>query len=195
VKARGGVLVTDVQADTPAEKAGLEAGDVIVEFAGKAVAKPQELQGVVEQAAIDQEHPLVVVRDGKRVELQVNVGEQPGDFGLAKTGKASPDKSMKEKPSKFDKLGLEVEKLTADVAEHLGLEGREGVVITQVQSGSAAEIAGLSTGMLITQANRKPVTSVDDLRAALDGSSSEDGALLLVRNADGARFVVLRMAE
>ena len=73
------MLITDVQPDTPAAKAGLKPGDVIVEFAGKPVASPQELQGVVERAKIGGEQATVVLRDGKRVTLNVTLREQPED--------------------------------------------------------------------------------------------------------------------
>ena len=189
VKVHEGVLVTDVQSATPAEKAGLKPGDVIVEYAGKPVAHPRELQALVERTKIDGKESLVVVRDGKRITLHVAPGQQPDDFGVAR---ADSHRLGKATPSRFDKLGIEVETLTAEVAEQLGVQGDKGVVITQVQPGSLAEGAGLETGMVISEVNRKPLKTADDFKKALDERSLDEGVLLLARNAKGARFVVIR---
>jgi serine protease Do len=189
VKVHEGVLVTDVQSDTPAGKAGLKSGDVIVEFAGKAVASPQELQGVVERTEIGGKAMLVVVRDGKRMDLTVTLGEQPQEDGLAENGSGG---FSKPNSSTFDKLGLQMETLGPEVAEQLGLKDTSGVVITEVQPGSSADRAGLETGMVITQANRQDIKSVEDFRKALEQQPLDKGVLLLARTPDGARFVVLR---
>jgi len=192
VKVHEGVLVTEVQPDTPAGKAGLKSGDVIVEFAGKPVASPQELQGVVERTEIGGKAPIVVVRDGKRVNLTVTLGEQPENYGLARNesrGFSKPESST------FDKLGLQMETLSPEVAEQLGVKDTSGVVITDVRTGSPADQAGLESGMVITQANHQPVKNLDDFRKATDNQSLEKGALLLVRTSEGARFVVLKATE
>lgn len=82
VSARQGVLVTDVMPETPGQAAGLKEGDVIVEFGGRKMTKPTELQGAVERAEIGTKQPLIVLRDGKRRQLTVQVDEQPTDFDV-----------------------------------------------------------------------------------------------------------------
>jgi len=190
VKVREGVLVTEVLPETPAAEAGLKPGDVIVQFDGKNVSTPNQLQAVVERTKIGQRQSMVVVRDGKRTSLHVTLREQPGDYGLART---APHESGNAETSRFDALGIEAETLRADVAEQLDIEAQAGVVITQVRPGSPAALAGLSTGMVITEANRAPVDSVDDLRTALEKKPLEDGLLLLVRTPHGARYVVIQV--
>ncbi len=186
VKTREGVLVTEVRPGTPAAKAGLQPGDVIVEFAGKPVSQPNELQNIVERARIDGRQPLVVVRGGRRITLTVRCDEQPDGYGM-KTGQTGgPPQS-----SHFEKLGIDVEILKADVAERLGMKGKQGVVITEVRDGSPAADAGLEPGMVVTQANHKPVTNLDDFQKAIAGKPLSDGLLLLVRTATGSRFVVV----
>jgi serine protease Do len=189
VKVHEGVAVTEVMKDTPAAEAGLKPGDVIVEFDGKKVANPQELQGLVEQVEIGAHRPLVAVRDGKRVTLEVRLHEQPADYGLA----GHRGESAKPESSSFQDLGIEVEPLTGEVAEQLGMKGQEGVVITDVRAGSPADQAGLESGMVITQANRKSVKSVEDLRNALGDQALKKGVLLLLRTSEGSRFVVIRV--
>jgi serine protease Do len=188
VKVHQGVLVTEVQPDTPAAKAGLKAGDVILEFAGKQVSSPRELQGIVEQAKIGSKQSLLLLRDGKRMTIEVTCGEQTGERQAASEGAPSrPGKA-----DRFEKLGLEVETLTADVAKQLDMNVDHGVVITDVRSGSPADQAGLTSGMVITQANRKPVKTVEELRKVLEEKPATKGTLLLVRTPQGARFVVIR---
>jgi serine protease Do len=182
LKAREGVLAAEVTPDSPAVKAGLKPGDVIVEFAGKAVSTPQELQAAVEQAPTGREQTMSIVRDGNRTTLKVNpaelaVGEQGNDNGQA---------------SRLEKLGMEVQNLTAELAKQLDIKADHGVVVTGVQPGSPAERAGLSTGAVILEAGRKPVTTVEDLTKALDEKSLAKGVLLLVRTAEASRFVVIR---
>ncbi len=195
VKTRDGVLVTDVRKDTPAAKAGLKEGDVIVEFNGTKITSPRQLQGVVEQTQIDSSTKMVVVRDGKRTTLNVTVREQPSEYGLAAGMGQQEEASPKAESSTFEKLGLQLEQLTPEVAKHLGLEGHQGLVITEVQPGSPADAAGLKSGMLITQANRKAIGSSEDLGRILAEDDSKDGVLLLVRDRNGARFVVLSFDE
>ncbi len=192
VSARQGVLVTEVMPDTPGAAAGLKDGDVIVEFAGRKMTKPIELQGVVERAEIGSKQPLVVLRDGKRHELSVPIGEQPTDFGRNSLKATRPGERTKPTPSQFENLGFQVETLSDDVAEHLGFQGQQGLVITEVTPDSPAAEAGLGAGALITHIDRTPVTDVASLREAVEKASAEKGILLRVRNGQGARFVVLK---
>jgi serine protease Do len=193
VKVHGGVLVAGVQSDTPAAKAGLKSGDVIVKFAGKPVADPQELQGLVEQCKIGSSQELTVMRDGHEMALRVTVREQPANAENA--GGMNEGSANKPETSRFDKLGIQAENLTADVAQQLGIEAGEGVVITDVRSGSPADLAGLSTGMVITQVDRQPVKTVDDMQKLLAKQPLEKGVLLLVRTEQGSRYIVIRVEK
>ena len=189
VRPREGVAVTEVFADTPAAKAGLQSSDVIVEYAGVAISSPSELQILVERSELDKPHLLTVVRDGKRINLNFTPERQPGDFGSVATSqeRVTPQPAS----SRLERLGLEVSSLDAAVAAQLGIQDVEGVVITNVESGSPAARAGLSSGMVITQVNRQPVTSPDELASIVKQSESSDGFLLLVRSQRGSRFVVI----
>lgn len=195
VPAKQGVLVTEVMPDTPGAAAGLKDGDVIVEFAGQKMTKPIELQGAVERSEIGSKQPLIVLRDGKRHELSVSVGEQPTDFGRNSLKGVRPGEDAKPAPSQFEKLGFQVENLGDDVAEHLGLQGEQGLLITEVTPGSPAAEAGLESGLLITHVDRAPVTDVAGMREAVEKASAEKGILLRVRSGQGARFLVLKTRE
>lgn len=189
VKVREGVAVREVMDGTPAAKAGLKPGDVIIEFGGKPVSEPGELQATVERCPIGSKQEAVVIRDGKRQTITVTCQELPEDNQLAAAGSAG---SKGAEGSRFDELGMEVENLTADVAEQLGVKGQQGVVVTSVEQGSTAAQAGLESGMVILEAGRKPVKNVEELEKALSGKALESGVLLLVRTESGTRFVVLK---
>lgn len=190
VQTRQGVVVADVQPNTPAAAAGLKAGDVIVAFAGKPVGNPQELQQAVEQTPIGEKAVLTIMRDGKRDTLDVIAREQPADYGLARSGKGmAPGKP---ESSRYEKIGIDVANLTPEVAEKLGVKPGEGVVITDVRNGSPASMLGLGSGMVITQVGQKPVKSVEEFKAAMEQQSLEKGVLLLIRSGEGTRFVVIR---
>jgi serine protease Do len=190
VKVHEGVLVTELLPNSPAAKAGLKSGDIILDFAGKKVTSPRELQGMVEMAHAGSSQALTVLRDGKRITLQIACAEQPANFGLARNDSHEPANA---EPSRFDKLGIQAENLTPQLAEQLGVKAEHGVVITDVHSGSPADLAGLAEGMVITQADRKPVKTVDELRSVLGKQPLQQGVLLLVRSKEGARFVVIRV--
>ena len=164
VKVHEGVLVTEVQSSTPAAKAGLKPGDIILDFAGKPVSNPRQLQGLVEIAKVGSSQPLAILRNGRRMTLNVTCREQPAEFGLVRTGSRNPGNM---ESSSFEELGIQVEDLTPQVAEQLGVKAEHGVAITDVRSGSPAGLAGLTSGMVITEANRQPVKSVEDFRKAL----------------------------
>ncbi len=189
VKVNTGVLIAEVRPDSPAAKAGLRPGDIVLQFAGQPVSNPRELQGCVEKAKIGGTEPLTILREGKKMTINVTCREMPGES--AESGNNSENPGNKE-PSRFDQLGIQVDTLTPAVAEHLGVKAEHGVVITDVRSGSPADLAGLSAGMVITEADRQTVKTTDDLRKTLEARPLDKGVLLLVRSAEGSRFVVIR---
>lgn len=183
VQANQGVLVTHVTNDSPAAAAGVQPGDVILSYAGDEVASPRELQNVVERSEPGAKHDLVLLRNGKQMTLSVAAGEQPAETT------ASTPQSRQAAPA--SKLGFEVGELSEAVAQRLGLGDVDGVVVTKVDPIGAAAKVGLSSGMVIAQVNRQPVSSIDDFRAATKDLESKDGLLLLIRTPNGSRFVVV----
>ncbi len=191
VRPRQGVVVSEVLPDTPAAKAGVQSGDVILEIAGIRVSSSQELIALVEQAELGKPHALTIKRNGKMQELAFTPESQPDDYGLAQR-EAPQDRPAE--GSQFDELGLELGSLEPEVAQQLGLQDVEGVVIMGVQQGSVADRAGLDGGMVITQINRQPVKDLASAEKVLEDASLQEGILLLIRTAQGSRFVVLRQA-
>lgn len=183
VAPKSGVAVTNVFPNTPAAKAGLATGDVIVRFGNTAVTTPQELQLAVESSPLGKPVTVDIVRDGKSIKLTYQPESAPEQFG-EKFSSTQPDGVA------LQGLGLEVGSLSADVAKQLGMENQTGVVITEVQADSPAQRAGLDAGMVIAQVNKQSVTTPAEFETAVD-ADSDGSVLLLVRTENGSRFVVL----
>jgi serine protease Do len=186
-----GALVTEVQPNSPAAKAGFQPQDVIVDFAGSKINGPRNLQALASRAAIGSSVPVTVIRDGKRTQLQVTVKEAPANYGERTSAEEEPGEERQQNKS-YDKLGLQVGPLSSDVAQQLGIANASGVVITSVEEDSVAAKAGLQPSMVITQVGRRSIKNVADFEAELKNASLDKGVLLLVRSSEGSRFVVLK---
>ena len=180
----GGVLITDVQDDTPASKAGIKNQDVLVKLDGIELQDTQDLRNRIAQTIPGTTVVLDIVRDGKPVELKVKIGEQPADFGIAAQGGSDQNP--------LSPFGLVVQELTADLAEQLGYEGRQGLVISEVEPGSPAAEIGLKSGFLIEEVQKVKVTSLAELRQVMEQSGASERVLLRVRVGQNSRYVVLK---
>jgi len=174
-----GALVANVSKDGPADKAGVKVGDVIVEFDGKEVKDSGDLPIIVARTAVDKKIRMKVLRDKKEITLNVAVGELKDEEVVASV----PEKG---------ELGMTVQKLTPQLAENLGLDKTDGVVVTAVEPGSAADEAGVRRGDVIVEVDRKPVRGVEEYRNAIAGSRKGRGVLFLVRRGESTLFLALK---
>ncbi len=175
-----GALVSTVTEGGPAERAGIQVGDVIVNFDGKPIKEPGELPLVVAQTPVGRKVDVAVVRAGKEVKLTVTIGELKDDAVAVAPGDP-PEKAA---------FGLAVQPVTPAVAGSLGLDRPQGVIVTTVEAGSAAEDAGLQRGDVILEINRNPVTDVNDFRKKL-ADAKEKSLLLLIRRGQSNMFLAL----
>ena len=182
LKQTTGVLVAQVNKASAAEKAGIQPGDVILQYNGQHVEDVSDLRNRVAATAPGVKTPIVVVRKGKEVTLAVSVGE------ASETASAAGGKEEEE--ASVEKLGLTVSDLGADAAKRYGYKDEKGVLVSDVNAESAAYERGVRKGDLIVEVNRQPVTSVGEFEKAV--KSSRDSVLLLVKSKEGSRFVVLR---
>ncbi|MEQ8853372.1 Do family serine endopeptidase [Gimesia sp.] len=193
IKVGQGAIITQVMEDSPADKAELKTGDIILNFAGKDVSGPRNLQGIVEQLSVGKSYTMELLRDGKRVQLQVTMQEMPKSFSVAKNESPLEDSSKGKQKTSVNDLKIEVQPLTKELANQLGYsDDVNGVVITSVEPGSAAEEAGLMKGMIIEKIGTTEVTTMDQFNLGLKEAKEKDRVLLLVRNHSGARFVVVQ---
>ena len=178
-----GALVSKVLPESPAQSAGVERGDVIVEFNGKPIKEWRELPRLVGETPVDQVVGLVVIRNSERKTLSVKIGalEEP-DLD----GRPEDDADLSE-------YGLRAQNLTPELAEQLGMEQSEGVIITQVQPGSSADEAGLKRGDIVIEVDRKEVKSLAELRSRL--SDVDKSALMLIRRGESTLYVPLKKAK
>jgi len=177
-----GALVANVSKDGPAEKAGVKVGDVIVEFDGTEIKDSSDLPLIVARTSVAKKIKIKVLRDKKETTLNAAVGELKEEEVVA---------SVREK----GELGLTVQKITPELAESLGLDKTQGVVVTAVEAGSAAEEGGIRRGDVIVEINRRPVPSVDEFRKALAGIRKGKGVLFLVRRGESTLFLALKPGQ
>ena len=174
-----GALVANVTKDGPADKAGVKVGDVIIEFDGKEVKDSSDLPIIVARTPVDRRATMKVLRDKKEITLTVSVGELKDEEVVASV----PEKG---------ELGLTVQRLTPQMAESLGLDKSEGVVVTAIEPGSAADEAGIRRGDVIVEVDRKPVRNLDEYKKAVAAIRKGRGVLFLVRRGDSTLFLALK---
>jgi serine protease Do len=178
LKSPRGALVAEVAKDGPAERAGVRAGDVIVEFDGKELKDSTDLPLQVAAVTPGKTVPVKILRDSREITLSLTVGEMKEKEVVASSAEGD--------------LGLAVRPVTPEVAENLGLDRAEGLLITSIKPGSAADEAGLRKGDVITQINRRPARSLADYRQEVEKAGKGKALLLLVRRGEGSLFVALK---
>ncbi|HUA17757.1 MAG TPA: DegQ family serine endoprotease [Bryobacteraceae bacterium] len=176
-----GALVGDVSPNSPAQRSGLERGDVILEVNGKPVTGSNDLRMTISMMQPSSEVNLRVERNGAERNVTVQLGELPTEIASVKPQGQKSEGSLS---------GVAVENLTPESAHDLGLPANtQGVVVTNVDPASQAAGAGLRQGDVIQQVNRKPVHNTSDFEQALN-SSKEDN-LLLVNRGGNTLFVAV----
>jgi serine protease Do len=170
-----GALVTSVREGAPAAVAGLKAGDVIVEYDGRKVARAAELPRAVAETPVGRKVTLKVVRNGAPVTLTATVSRLED----VRQARATNGDSAAEATS----LGIEARTLTPLVAEQAGIPSQRGVLVTDVRDGSRAEAAGFQAGDVIAEVDHHTVAEVSDLRTALKQHQAGAPIVFLVRRA------------
>jgi serine protease Do len=181
-----GVLVSDVQPGSPASKAGLKRGDVIVKVDGLNVSSTGELRNAIASAGANRKVSLDLLRDGKPLVLTASLGESAStDTGpRSSTGGARPSDSTLE--------GLGVAELGADTRRAFEIDDsvKGGVVVTRVLPGTPVQRAGLRPGDVILEVNRRPVASIKELGAEL--GKTKGSVLMLIHRGQSTVFVVVK---
>jgi serine protease Do len=179
LKETQGALVSEVLTESPAARAGIRRGDVILRFGGKAVQEVRDLPRMVAETPVGSETEVGIRRDGKPLMVRIRVGELREER-LARLHPQDP------------RFGLTVQDLTPEMAMDLGVPQGRGVAVTGVTPGSAADGAGLRQGDVILEANRKPVKTREEFDTILRQRSGEGSLLFLVRRGDTTRFIAMK---
>jgi serine protease Do len=183
-KGTEGALVSDFARDnSPAAKAGLQSGDVIVEFDGRPVKTPKQLTEYVADSPVGKVAQLKYFRDGRVQTAAVSLGERP-----ARQGQEEPTETDEGEPDS-GKLGISTTNVTPEVARTLKLKVPSGVVIQNVQPGSPAAEANLQPGDVIHRINRIPITNRQDLIRAMGSVAGETEIAMQIERDGQLSFV------
>ena len=179
-----GVLISDVVQDSPAERAGIAAGDIVTEFDKKKVDSPQDLQKAVAATAPGKGVPVKVWRDKTEKTLEIKIGETPDDSVALKSTNKS--RTM---------LGLDVRPITPEIARQLNLRGGEGVLVFSVEDDSPAAEAGLQRGDVIREVNRQRVRNLQDYERATKEVKEGDRVTVLLQRGQQSLYVAFTVAK
>lgn len=178
-----GVVVAQVEKGSPAEKAGLEVQDVILEVNGEKVKSYDGFRNDIAALKPDSKVQLKILHDGKTKTLAATLGERP-TLAEAKEQPAADSQQA---------IGMEVQNLTKDLADRFGYEAGQGVIVSSVVPGGPAAEEGIQSGDLILSVNRKAVTSVAEFSQAVRASRDSGKVLLLVRRGGISQFVLVKL--
>lgn len=189
-----GIQIAQVLDGQPAAKAGVQAGDVILELDGRKVRDIESFRATVSGKRPGTRVTLTLLRGGKEVRLEATLGEQPGEE--APQAQPAPVPGGGEAIG----LGLSVQPLTPELADQFGFQGDKGLLVTDVAADSPAAKARphpIARGELIKEVARKPVAAPADAKAALDQArkANEKTVLILARSKEGTRYVVVDLAQ
>ena len=177
-KARG-ALVSDVMAGSPAEKAGLRQGDVILRFGGKEIRDPRQLQMIVADAPAGQSEEVEIVRNGKPLTLKVTLSS-------SESASALRPRSVQPQSGWF---GMTVEELP----KNMRIAGLTGVIVTKVDPEGVASDAGLQKGDVIQSVNQKRIAGLDDYAKAMKEAERKGSVALLVKRGENSIYFALKI--
>jgi serine protease Do len=180
-----GVIIADVLPDGPAAVAGIEQGDIVLEYSGEKVENVSQLRNIVADTRPGSQVKVKILRSKKELELTVKIGELGGEQQQASA------------KGNRDILGLTVEKVTPEIAKNIGLRKATGVIITGVEPGSAAANAGLEEGDIIFRVGSSPVNDLREFSSLVKDATKEGEVLFLVRDGKNGRvgYIVVPLKE
>jgi len=180
-----GAAVVSVTAGSGAEKAGIQAGDIILSYDGQVLMQASDLPPLVSMTKPGTRVPVQILRDGKKQTIEVAIGEMPRDQHAVDNSQGNAAAQ-----SGANALGLTVQTLDSDTRQQLGLQPGQGVAISNV-SGEVAAQAGLQQGDVILMVNQQKIGSVAAFRDATRDVKAGSTVLLLVRRGNQSSFVAL----
>jgi serine protease Do len=180
-----GVLVSDVIPESPASKSGLKSGDILLEFNGKKMEAPADLQRAVGLTSPNQDAKVKVLRDQSERTIEIKIGEAPEERAEAR-GPAPRGRSL---------LGLDVRPVTPEIARQLNLPAPEGVVVARVEDGSAAAEAGVQRGDVIREINRQRVRTMADFERVTKDAKEGDRLTVLLQRGPMSLYVAFSVSK
>jgi len=184
LKNNKGVVISQVEPDSAADKAGIKHNDVILELDGQPVTSQNELRNRIAMLSPGTKVKIVIWRGGKRITVTAELGKR--DSKVAKRVAAADS---------LHEFGFTVQTLTDELAERYGYAGQQGVVVSSVEPGSQADRASLVEGMLIKEVNQAQVKNVKEFNEAMEKAKEKEMAILLVKYDTYTNYVMLRFSN
>lgn len=184
-----GVVIDQIEPNGPAAKSSLKPSDVVVAVNGSPVKTSRQLKDLVSTAKVGDTITLDVVRGKKHVAVKINTEAIPGEENASNTrhkGNSEVETTT---------FGLSVQSLNSDLAKQFEVEATSGVIVTEVEPNSPAADQGIKPGDIITEINRKPVSSVKEFREALKDIDTKRGMIMNLISNGISKFVVLKEGE
>ncbi|MCS6318891.1 MAG: PDZ domain-containing protein, partial [Nitrospira sp.] len=182
-----GSIITDLQAKGSAERAGLKRGDVVVRFDGRDVMDSGHLRNLMATAAIGSKHRIELLRDAKLMQTDLTVQEAPRER-LKKTQTAADIAGSTTHPLS----GVIVDEITPALARQMDLPANSGLVVTDIEDGSLAEVSGLQPGDLLLELNRQPIPNFNTFQRLAEPLRSTDLALLLINRQGSLLYIPIQ---
>ena len=183
-----GALVGDVVPGSPAEKAGIKRGDIVLKFDDKDIEKFTDLPGLVAGSGSGKTVKLEILRDSKKQTVDVTLGKMPSEDELAAT-----PRDEKGNLKKADVLGLVVKIISMEEAHNLGVPQGKGILIARVEPASSAEGADVRSGDVLLEVNGKSTNSVEDYNKAVAGLKKGNIVRLLIKRANATLYVAFKV--
>ncbi len=174
-----GALVAEIVEDSPAQKAGIKRGDVIIKFNGTEIKTMDVLPRRVAATRPGKKATVTILRDGKKKSLKVTIG-------------TLEEKKIAKARFTEEELGITVQEITRDLAEHFDLETREGVIVSDVDRSGPAWEGGIRRGDIVLEVNRQTIKTMKDYRQALKKYAGKGTVLLLVRRGGNTLYVAIK---
>lgn len=184
LESRNGALVADVVKNGPAEKAGIETGDVIVEFNSTKVKTVDNLRNKVSASKPNKNYPLILIRDGKRKSIRIALEEMPNDEILISS---NFEESTNE-------IGIQVSSISRSLRNQYKLSSsEEGVVVVEVEQNSPSDLAGIEPGDIITRVGTKKCTNPEEFQKLLKDTKKRNMIMLHLKRDGSARYLTLEV--
>ena len=184
LQSRKGTIVSDIVEGSPADKSGLESGDVITNFEGKEITNGAELKNLVSSASPGSEITLTIMRDGKTEDIAVILEER---LGTEMTSANSP----------YNEFGLSIMDVTDELIDKYDIQRSmnsdiQGIVVIDIEENSIAEESGMQEGDLITRVGRQKISNINMFENQISKYDEDEKILLLVKRGNASRFLTLK---
>jgi len=161
IPVKEGAIIADVNADGPADKAGLQRGDVIIGIGGQDVKNSQDVVFLIRNKMQGDKVPIEIYRDGKKRTINVTLGEIEGGKRAA-NAKDTEGSSSGKSPKTSTHIGITVSEITKEAQDRYKLKGKEGLIVTDVERGSQGQRLGLQPGDVILEVNKEKMNRIVD---------------------------------